>query len=238
MIGEVLKKKREELGLDLREISNILRIRYDYLKAIEEEDFKKLPAEVYAKGYTLKYAEILKIDPDTVIQAYEKSPELEGTVREERPIASPLERRRSKKVYLMVPLIAVILGIIFFSQIRFIAEEPKQPFFQENKKEPVVARKTQTEVTSGHSPVTGNVSHHVLEILAIDTTWIFATIDDTDSKEVLLKPGESIKWYAKDCFSLKIGNAGGVKLVLDGEEIDKPDEKGQVITIDLPPART
>jgi cytoskeleton protein RodZ len=51
LVGEILKKRREELGRDLREISNYLKIRYDYLKALEDGDIEKLPAEVYIRGY-------------------------------------------------------------------------------------------------------------------------------------------------------------------------------------------
>ncbi|PIV65464.1 MAG: hypothetical protein COS10_11215, partial [Nitrospirae bacterium CG01_land_8_20_14_3_00_44_22] len=46
MPGEILKKKREELGYNLKEIAHTLRIRFDYLKAIEEGTFEKLPVEV------------------------------------------------------------------------------------------------------------------------------------------------------------------------------------------------
>jgi hypothetical protein len=60
--------------------------------------------------------------------------------------------------------------------------------------------------------------------------------DKTDPKEILLKPGDSAKWHAKNSFSLKIGNAGGIRLVFNGKEIKKLGEKGQIINIDLPGA--
>ena len=68
--GEILKKKREELGYNLKEIAKTLKIRSDYLKAIEEGTFEKLPVEVYTKGYIREYAKFLKTDPEVVIKAY------------------------------------------------------------------------------------------------------------------------------------------------------------------------
>ena len=68
--GEILKKKREELGYNLKEIAKTLKIRSDYLKAIEEGTFEKLPVEVYTKGYIREYAKFLKTDPEIVIKAY------------------------------------------------------------------------------------------------------------------------------------------------------------------------
>jgi len=75
---------------------------------------------------------------------------------------------------------------------------------------------------------------HTLELIAEDTTWIIVNIDDRESKEVLLNKGDRIKWSAKNVFSLKIGNAGGIKLIFDGKEIESLGEKGQVIRLKFP----
>jgi tetratricopeptide (TPR) repeat protein len=75
---------------------------------------------------------------------------------------------------------------------------------------------------------------HNLELIAEDTTWIFITIDDNESKEMLLHQGDHIKLSAKNIFSLRIGNAAGIKLVFDGKEIGPFGEKDQVVTLTLP----
>lgn len=75
---------------------------------------------------------------------------------------------------------------------------------------------------------------HTLELIAEDTTWILVNIDETMNKELLLNQGERIKLNAKKTFSLKIGNAGGVRLIFDGKEMEPLGEKGKVVTIRLP----
>jgi tetratricopeptide (TPR) repeat protein len=75
---------------------------------------------------------------------------------------------------------------------------------------------------------------HTLELIAEDSTWILLNIDESKSKEMLLNQGEHLKFNAKKTFFLKIGNAGGVKLIFDGKEVAIPKEKGKVITITLP----
>lgn len=77
---------------------------------------------------------------------------------------------------------------------------------------------------------------HTLELIAEDTTWIRLTIDEGKPKEMLLNMGDRIKLNAKRAFYLKIGNAGGVRLIFDGKEIEPLGEKGKVITILLPEA--
>ena len=78
---------------------------------------------------------------------------------------------------------------------------------------------------------------HMLEIHATDTTWLSIVIDKTDSKEILMKPGESLKFQAKNTFSLIIGNAGGIRLLLNKKEMGTLGEKGQVIKMNLPDSR-
>jgi len=75
---------------------------------------------------------------------------------------------------------------------------------------------------------------HTLELIANEETWIFVTIDEKESKERLLKPGSRTKWTARSGFSLKIGNAGGIKLLFDGKEIGPLGEKGKVVRLRLP----
>jgi hypothetical protein len=75
---------------------------------------------------------------------------------------------------------------------------------------------------------------HTLELIANEETWISVTIDEKESKERLLKPGSRTKWTARSGFSLKIGNAGGIKLLFDGKEIGPLGEKGKVVKLRLP----
>jgi cytoskeletal protein RodZ len=72
VMGKALKERREELGREIKEIAKITRIKASYLKAIEDEDFSKLPAQVYAKGYIREYARFLGVPSNTAVEPYEK----------------------------------------------------------------------------------------------------------------------------------------------------------------------
>lgn len=67
----VLKERRVSLGMEIRDIANVTRIKTSYLKAIEEEGFERLPVEIYAKGYIREYAKFLGIAADVAIAPYE-----------------------------------------------------------------------------------------------------------------------------------------------------------------------
>lgn len=70
-MSKFLKERRKELGKELKEIASITRIKVAYLKSIEEEEFDKLPVEVYTKGYIKEYSEFLGIPSDIALEPYE-----------------------------------------------------------------------------------------------------------------------------------------------------------------------
>ena len=74
----------------------------------------------------------------------------------------------------------------------------------------------------------------VLKIIAEELTWASVSIDGGEYKESLLRAGESVTIMAEDKFNLKIGNAGGTKLVLNGKELGKLGPHGKVVNIELP----
>lgn len=68
--GEDLKKRREELGLSLTEVSLVTKISLRVLHAIEAMDRTQLPAEIFLKGLLKSYALHLKLDADAVMKGY------------------------------------------------------------------------------------------------------------------------------------------------------------------------
>ena len=71
-MSKLLKERREELGKELQAIAEATRIKGAYLRSIEEEEFDKLPVEVYTRGYIKEYAESLGIPADVALEPYEK----------------------------------------------------------------------------------------------------------------------------------------------------------------------
>ena len=224
MVGEILKKRREELGRDLREISNNLKIRYDYLKALEDGDRESLPAEVYVKGYIREYAKTLDMDTETVLDAYAEQAGLSALKENGIPVEKDSRKTLIKMRYLLIPLL--FGGLIIIAYVKFpVSQKRAQP----------AAPAVQTKVQNAAKvAVAAAAPELVLKVAATDTTWLLVTIDETDSKEILMKPGDSIVWHAKKGFFLKIGNAAGVRMVLNGKEIGRLGEKGQVIKINIP----
>jgi len=68
--GKMLAQVREKMGIEIRAISAETRVSLKMLEWIEAEDFERLPAQVYLKGFLKGYAECLGLDPKRVIEDY------------------------------------------------------------------------------------------------------------------------------------------------------------------------
>ncbi len=84
-VGETLRRERLRRNLDLDHISQDLKISPRFLEAIEEEQFDKLPARVFAKSFVRQYARLLELDEDEmaaeVQRALQPAPEPQTAVQ-------------------------------------------------------------------------------------------------------------------------------------------------------------
>jgi cytoskeleton protein RodZ len=79
---------------------------------------------------------------------------------------------------------------------------------------------------------------YTLKAIVVETTWIRISIDDGEPKEYLLDPGFRIQWEGQKGFVLLVGNAGGIELELNGQNLGRPGKLGQVMRLQLPKGYT
>ncbi len=68
--GPFLRKVREARNVPLEELSDYTKISKSYLIAIEEENYARLPAPVYLRGFITQMAKYLRLPHEKVSQAY------------------------------------------------------------------------------------------------------------------------------------------------------------------------
>jgi len=68
--GQFLRKIRESKAISIEELSVFTKISKTYLHAIENEDFPKLPASTFVRGFMIQIAKRLKLPHDKVAAAY------------------------------------------------------------------------------------------------------------------------------------------------------------------------
>lgn len=117
-VGEFFRQVRETKGLTVDEVASKTRIRTDFVKALEEGNFAKLPDQVFARGFVRSYARSLGLDEEDAIHRfvqsagafYEKQGERERLrqrqVEEER-------RRRANRKAVGVAIAVAIATLVF-----------------------------------------------------------------------------------------------------------------------------
>lgn len=69
-VGELLLRRRQESGLDVKAFAERTRISCAYLRALEENRFDALPGEAYLTGFLRVYAGALGLQPEAVMAQY------------------------------------------------------------------------------------------------------------------------------------------------------------------------
>ena len=120
-IGLLLRETREAKGLTLNDVEQATRIQSRYLEALEDEEYDRLPGEVYVRGFLRNYARFLGIDLEARLaeasggQASASKPNgARGQrLRLDQPVYVPLDRLPSRtllRVVLVLMIVAVVAG--------------------------------------------------------------------------------------------------------------------------------
>jgi cytoskeletal protein RodZ len=85
--------------------------------------------------------------------------------------------------------------------------------------------------TPSPSPTASSVIYTgiFLELLFIDTSWMQVTVDGIRQFQGELEAGTRRSWYGENRIELRLGNAGGVEVTLNGQKLDPLGEPGEVV---------
>lgn len=71
-VGEILRTNREKRNISLDEVAGATKIKKEFLKAIEDDQFQKIPSEVVVKGFIKNYAEFLELSPQAALSVFKR----------------------------------------------------------------------------------------------------------------------------------------------------------------------
>lgn len=74
----------------------------------------------------------------------------------------------------------------------------------------------------------------VLQLNAVELTWLRVSRDGGPPREMTLRPGQEVTLQAQNQYNLLIGNAGGIRLTLNDQPVRLPDKPGKVVRLKLP----
>ena len=190
-VGECLKRKREELGISIKDLGDKLRIKVDYLEDLEENNYEKLPPDVYVKGFIKSYSELVGFNPEKMIELFKKEKEIENKVESRNKKEKKYEKKFALKKYITITpkiitvflslLILSIIGYYFWHQLSSFNSEPylfvSSPFADEvtNDSETIVSGETEIGI-----------------ILKINGEDVFVDEEGYFKENIMLQPGKNV----------------------------------------------
>ncbi|MFZ0448574.1 MAG: RodZ domain-containing protein [Desulfatiglandaceae bacterium] len=115
-LGEMLQRAREDLGMDYAQLAEITMLRPPILKSLENEEWERLAAPVFIKGFLRSYARALKLPEQEILRLYgEREPNASAVPK---PLASLIPHRKKTPVVVFIFLI-LLVGLAFFAWHRY-----------------------------------------------------------------------------------------------------------------------
>ncbi len=130
-VGERLRAARERQGLTLQKVSEDLHLDLPVIDAMEEDRFRSLGAPVYARGHLRKYAQLLGLDVEALLAAYEAAhtgpvtPNFVPASTEH--LAMPLDRSRASILWIRTAVVFVIIAAIAAGVWWYLGKQHAEP---------------------------------------------------------------------------------------------------------------
>jgi cytoskeletal protein RodZ len=243
-LGSLISKARKDAGLSIDDLSAATNVRGTLLREMEADNFSQCGGETYARGHLRNIAIKLNVDPQIFLTAFEdEQMHVDRTMQdlfvENNVMREPKEVRKvSWKVLATISVASLFvagLAQIIVSDnstpdIPVAVEETATPT---ESPEATPAPTSTEEVTPTEEATVSTGQGVEVVINAVRAkSWLFVS----DSSGRVLFSGQIARGVTKTFSSdltlnLKIGNAGGVDLSVNGKKIDSVGADGQVVSV-------
>lgn len=245
-LGEWLRAARRERGIALSEVERATKIRQKYLMALEEEDFRPLPPEVYTLSILKTYCRYLALDPEEGMRRYfawRGRPEKEGLQPAVRPLRRPVTIGANSLVAVLTLLALALLGYyayhqytIFRGSLAAQSSPPELGAAPTPVKLPPVAYASAPEEPEATGPppaarlipTATPIPGVSLEISARARCWLRVIVDGRVAFEGFLLPGQTRTWTGREMVFIRAGNAGGIEITYNGKKLGLFGASGEV----------
>jgi len=255
--GEELRRERVVREISLEEISAATKISMRQLKALEDGDLGKLPAQTFTRGFIRAYSRHLGIDPEEKVNAY--LADLAGSASDAPSAKRPRPRSRFWRGRRATAgtIVGGVTGLLLL--LGLIANPARRPLPPRERLSTRSAATTLKNVTTSNeptpsirdesvpaaaspaspvaAPIPAPAASGVSLLLEFDgDSWTRLEADGRTVLSELVHRGESRRFEARDGFRLTVGNAGAVRVTVDGRSLDRLGAAGQVVRdLPLPP---
>jgi len=236
-LGSLIAKARKDAGLSLEDLAAKTNIRISVLSEIEKNNFSHCGGETYARGHVRNIAAVLKADQKEFIRLYEEEQggetrSIKDLLIENSVMRLPAEARKvSWKVLVLISVVSLFvvgIGQVVISNFNTNDVVGAAPSASAS---PTAAESPSAE-PSAESTFSSGTGVEVVINAVRAKSWLFVS----DASGRTLFSGQvsrgAVKVFSSDSqLNLKVGNAGGVDLKVNGKKVEAIGVDGEVVSV-------
>ena len=240
-LGKALVDARKSAGITIDQLSSKTNIRASLLSEFEKNNFQNAGGDTYARGHLRSIARILGANSEELLvqfdseHAQEARPIHDQLVENNATFALPEKSKITNKqliTFSVVGIFAIFVISFTVNNLKQTASSPKPKATATVTSSPTpTASASSTEVAKPNSYSSGTGVSVKLEAVN-GSSWLFVS----DKNGVTLYSGRASQGQVFDFSSteevkLRIGNAGAVKLTVNGKEVPSVGGNGEVVDL-------
>jgi cytoskeletal protein RodZ len=238
-LGQAIVKARNSAGMTVDELAKATNLRPSLLKEFEGNDFINAGGDTYARGHLKIIARVLAVAPDEFLDLFDHEHAQvarnihEQLVENNATFSMPEKSKYSYKQVLIAGIAGIVIllgGSLIVNSLKNTSEAPKPKPSASAKPTPTPSG-TPSVAASANAYSSGS---GVLVKLSATTgsTWLFVS----DANGVTLysgraAQGQAFEFSSNETVNLRIGNAGAVKLTVNGKEVAPLGGNGEVVNV-------
>ena len=129
-VGDILRKKRLELGKKIPEVAKILCIRRVYLEAIESSNYAEIPEFPYGPGFIRSYAEFLGLGSNQLVNLFKLETDTKNSGHHISLEPAPDISTPNRK-YLVISIISILVLYFAWFLYRSVTENSEETSYNE-----------------------------------------------------------------------------------------------------------
>ena len=229
-IGATLRNAREGLGHSVEEVAWRTRIRPEYLRALEDERFDACGHLAHGRAHLHSYARFLGLDARALVRDYVTEVEhAEPSSIEQLHERVKEERKPQKPNWVIAAIVAalVLVGASVAGLVRGPGPKTSATGSALPSLPSSAAPSSQASAPVATAPAAA-ANGVTLVLVAEKRVWIKAVSNGLLLFEGIVVAGESKTFTGSEAIDLTVGNAGAVRLILNGRDLGTPGSTGGV----------
>ena len=242
--GQRLKAAREAAGMALADVADRLRLSTTIVKALEADDYERLPGAAFVKGYLRNYARLVGLPADDIANLYQQIRDEEQPT-ETVEVLPPTTQRRSGLIWLALVVGVIVAVLLVFvggddtadavtdeaaveqadeatSSVAPVAEPGSAAPVESVDEQAVPQEETQAPVTEETETAEADAApqQDLLSVAFLDVCWV--KVVDAADVEVYAgqkSAGSALRVEGQAPFRITLGNAAAVEEIRVNDDV-------------------